>query len=283
MTSGVIQKWFAADVICNSDSADAVEEALNLLDPRGIETDLLGKKAGESIRVTAYFDDLPADDSVTSVLEGVEYIRLEIREVEQTDWLAEWKKHWRATEIGKFVIAPPWENVDTDKIVIRIEPNMAFGTGTHPTTQLCLAAISDDYRAGESFLDVGCGTGILSIAAAKMNGDRTPAIFGCDTDAHSVSIARENATLNGAGAKIQFADGPIGTDIQQFDFTCANVTLDVIVPMLEILIAKTKRILVLSGILVDQRSEIEESLAGIGITDPTIDVSGEWLAVRLNA
>ena len=84
------------------------------------------------------------------------------REVQNEDWLAEWKKHWKPTTVGRFVIAPPWENVDdSQKIVIRIEPNMAFGTGTHETTQLCLRAIEANYHPGDSFLDVGTGPGIL--------------------------------------------------------------------------------------------------------------------------
>src|SRR5205085_3138018 len=103
------------------------------------------------------------------------------RVVEEIDWLAEWKKHWQPTEVGRFVIAPPWQEIDPgDKILIQIEPNMAFGTGTHETTQLCLDAISELYRPQLTFLDVGTGTGILAIAAAKLGGDQ---VLACDTDA----------------------------------------------------------------------------------------------------
>ena len=95
---------------------------------------------------------------------------MSLREVADEDWLGEWKKSWQPVAVGeRFLIAPPWSVIDDarDRIVIRIEPGMAFGTGTHETTRLCLSAI-EEYFAGESFLDVGTGTGILAIAAAKL-------------------------------------------------------------------------------------------------------------------
>ena len=94
--------------------------------------------------------------------------KIEWREVENTDWLAEWKKHWKPTETEKFIIAPSWEKIESaEKIVIYIEPNMAFGTGTHETTKLCLRAIGELFQSEMSFFDVGTGTGILAIAAVK--------------------------------------------------------------------------------------------------------------------
>src|SRR4029079_18467199 len=89
------------------------------------------------------------------------------REVPDRDWLAEWKRGWQPVEVGRFIIAPPWSEISVNRIVIRIEPGMAFGTGTHETTRLCLKAIEKYFRGG-SFLDVGTGTGILAMAAAKL-------------------------------------------------------------------------------------------------------------------
>src|SRR5262249_49859629 len=153
------------------------------------------------------------------------------------------------TTVGRFVVAPPWEKVvDKDKIVILIEPNMAFGTGTHETTQLCLKAIDENYLPGHSFLDVGTGTGILAIAAAKLASGSSE-ILACDTDADSIKIARENAQANGVGDKTDFLVGPITSETPQFDFVCVNLTIDAIVPILGLLLEKTKSTLVLSGIL----------------------------------
>jgi ribosomal protein L11 methyltransferase len=234
-------------------------------------------------------DDERVQDEVLYALKSYdlstqEVEQIEWSEVEDADWLAEWKKHWKPTEIGQFVIAPPWEDVAEDgRIVIRIEPNMAFGTGTHETTQLCIKAIEEHYYPGDSFLDVGTGTGILAIAAAKVGArDLTThahgRIFACDTDVDSIKLAKENAAANGV-ANIEFAIGPLTEDSPVYDFVCANLTIDVILPILRLLLSKARKTLVLSGILTEQRAEIENALNGEGIRDFKINSAGEWLAV----
>src|SRR2546423_14292765 len=109
---------------------------------------------------------------------------MSVREVEERDWLAEWKKGWRAVEVGRFVVAPPWSDVPDDeaRIVIRVEPGMAFGTGTHETTRLCLAAIEKYFRGG-GFLDGGAGTGILALAAPELAPPARGAACGTDAPA----------------------------------------------------------------------------------------------------
>ncbi|MBA3769049.1 MAG: 50S ribosomal protein L11 methyltransferase [Blastocatellia bacterium] len=278
MQAAVVNKWFAVDVLCGSEAVDSVEDAINELDSLGIEIDLLAKKKDEPIRVTAYFDELPARDEIDNALaECAATYSLEIstREVEDLDWLVEWKKQWKPTEIANFVIAPPWEEVrESEKILIVIEPNMAFGTGTHATTQLCLAAISQDYKAGQSFLDVGCGTGILSIAAAKVGAVK---LVACDTDEASIRIARENAALNGVAESISFFVGTLDDSTAAAAFVVANVIL----PMLNLLLSKSKYMLVLSGILADERAEIERALATREVYQAEISVSGEWISLKI--
>ncbi|MBA2378771.1 MAG: 50S ribosomal protein L11 methyltransferase, partial [Blastocatellia bacterium] len=195
--------------------------------------------------------------------------------------LAEWKKHWKPTEIGRFVIAPPWSEVDErdEQIVIRIEPNMAFGTGTHETTQLCVAAIERKFRDGTTMLDVGTGTGILAIAAARFAASAK--IYAFDTDANSVAIARENAKLNGVDSSIELHEGTIEGLKTSFDLVCANLTLDVIIPILDDLIESTRETLILSGILGEQESEIVDELKSRGYPDIEITRKGEWIAVEL--
>ena len=128
---------------------------------------------------------------------------MNVREVAERDWLEEWKQNWQPVEIGRFIIAPPWSNLDEmhDRLIIRIEPGMAFGTGTHETTRLCLDAIQKHF-AGGSFLDVGTGTGILAIAAAKLFPEAH--IEACDTDETAIEIARENAAANGVAGADRF-------------------------------------------------------------------------------
>ncbi len=278
------QRWFAVDIDVDPASAEAVEYAFNGLDALGTEIDQMPKPQAATIRVTGYFNELPTQTSMAAEIEHAFAIHEisgplpvpETREVEDRDWLAEWKRHWKPTEIGKFVVAPPWSEVESEKIVIRIEPNMAFGTGTHDTTQLCLKAIGERYSPDMSFLDVGTGTGILAIAAAKLGGSD---IFACDTDADSVKIARQNAILNDVGESIDFADEPIDDETPPFDFVCANLTVDVIVPILSTLLAKTRKILLLSGILTEQETIIRNALLEQGVSQGATEHSGEWISV----
>lgn len=284
-----LQTWYALEIIADSAASDAIEHALGEMNALGTEINHLRKGPSDTVTVSGFFDSPPdvqtAREQLNLILPVFDLDEnaiksIEAHTVEQTDWLAEWKKHWKPTNIGKFVITPPWEIVDEpDKIVISIEPNMAFGTGTHATTQLCLQAIGDKYKAGQTFLDVGTGTGILAIAAAKLV---CPRNLACDTDTDSVKIAKENAVLNGVGGQIDFYEGSIDGKTPMVDFVCANLTIDVIVPILELLVAKTKQTLLLSGILLEQKVEITEALLKYQISNLEIAVSGEWLSVLIN-
>lgn len=280
------KNWYAAAVTVASEATEPVEFAMDEAGAEGTEIDLLGKRAaGSPTVVKGYFTEPIAEQALRNEMENAlsiygfghdALIGIETYELENEDWLAEWKKHWKPTEIGQFIIAPPWEDLDaTDKIVIRIEPNMAFGTGTHDTTKLCLKAIGELYRDDMSVLDVGTGTGILAIAAARLGATH---IHACDTDVDSVKIARENAVLNET-AWIDFREGPLGADVPQFDFVFANLTIDVIVPILDLLLAKTRSILLLSGILAEQRSIIEGELLSRQRSNFTVETSGEWISV----
>ncbi len=281
------RKWHAVDVEVQAMAVEAVESAFNILEALGTEADSLGKKANKAQIVTGFFDDLPSEEELRRALadsleiDGLgehDVVNISYRTVEETDWLAEWKKHWKPTEAGPFLVAPTWFDGRTDgKILITIEPNMAFGTGTHDTTKLCLAAIGEHYRPEWSMLDIGTGTGILSIAAAKLGGID---ILACDTDEPSVAIARDNAEQNGVDT-IEFFDGSLTDDIPVHDMICANLTLDVIAPILDLLIAKTGKVLLLSGILAEQEPEIVKQLGDRGIDDAVISKSGEWISVLI--
>lgn len=297
--------WYSISVTVAPESSEAIEYAFNSLDALGTEINHLRKKNSETVTVIGYFNDLPDDERFQDELhyalrayglDEAAVLSVERKQVEDTDWLAEWKKHWKPSDVGAFVIAPPWSDVaETEKIVIRIEPNMAFGTGTHETTQLCLKAIENHYKPGDSFLDVGTGTGILAIAAAKINSKSQISNFklrsqisnfklaACDTDVDSISIAKENAELNGVGGSIDFRVGSISDDTPVFDLICANLTLDVIEPLLSLLLAKAGKTLVLSGILSEQQQQIVAALKKLGYQNFEISQSGEWISVLVNS
>lgn len=285
------QNWFALEITVLSEASEAIESALNQLDSLGTEIDNLGKNNSENIKIIGYFNEKPGEETLQNHL--IEALRIygfsedaikkyEWRTVEDQDWLQEWKKHWKPTETEKFIIAPSWEKIEnTDKIIIRIEPNMAFGTGTHETTKLCLKAIEKNYSLEMSFFDVGTGTGILSIAVAKIQGKskkKKSKILACDVDLDSIKIARENAGLNDV-SEIEFYVGSITEDSPKFDFVCANVTADIIVPILPLLVEKTQKILVLSGVLVEQKNLIADELNKFEITKFEVQTDGEWISI----
>lgn len=286
--------WYALDVTVKREALEAVEYALMEAGALGTESDQLGAKAltetSAPLTVTAYFDAMPERERVRSILfdalriynlpsSAVRDIRA--REVADRDWLGEWKKSWQPVRVGRrFIIAPPWSKIEDaeERLVIRIEPGMAFGTGTHETTRLCLEAI-EKYFEGESFLDVGTGTGILSIAAALLE-PRTR-IEACDTDRQSVEIARENARLNGVDEKINFRTGTLDEQsTASADVVCANLTADIIVPLLPRLVEASCGRLILSGILDSQAELVRRHLHDLGITSEIeVAAKGEWIAM----
>jgi ribosomal protein L11 methyltransferase len=299
--------WYALDVAVEPSAHEAVEYGLMEAGALGTETSGVGANAN----VRGYFDREPDVEAIKASLVNALRIYgvpdtalsdLKISEVPDRDWLAEWKKSWQPVQVGRFIVAPPWivsepgavsgssERIGVhdpfaiapgpDTIVIRINPGMAFGTGTHETTRLCLKAIEKHYRSG-SFLDVGTGTGILAIAAAKMcqkSGDR-PLIHGCDVDPDAVAIANENAEMNEVADRIDFRVGSVDDRTESADCVCANLTAPVIVALLPNLIGATCGRLILSGILDSQIDIVKSRLGELGVVEFEIDQDGEWVAI----
>jgi ribosomal protein L11 methyltransferase len=279
------RRWYAVDIVIDEIAREAVEYAL-------MEAGSLGTEYSDNDltnpHVTGYFDDIPNRENLRSELVSALQIYslptanvrdMQFRELEDQDWLAEWKKSWQPVAVGRrFIIAPPWSQIPDERgrIVIRIEPGMAFGTGTHETTRLCLAAI-ERYFEGGSLLDVGTGTGILAIAAAKI--DPTARILACDTDVAAVAIAEENARLNDVH-NVALAVGSIAADSTSADCVCANLTTDVILELLPHLLVAACRRLILSGILATQLNLIVDALQQQGVSSPlATEVDGEWACV----
>ena len=276
--------WYALDVDLEPAAREAVEYALMEAGALGTET---GDESDGVLRITGYFASTPDRERLRSEL--FEALRIydlpsssvrdmNVREVAQRDWLEEWKQNWQPVEIGRFVIAPPWSNLDDvhDRLIIRIEPGMAFGTGTHETTRLCLQAIEKHFTGG-SFLDVGTGTGILAIAAAKLFPEAR--IEACDTDEMAVAIARENAFANGVADQIDLRAGSVEESTASADLVCANLTADVITQILPSLVSLTCGKLVLSGILETQVEMVQAGLHDNGIDEFEIEQDGEWVAL----
>jgi len=283
--------WYALEVNAEARAREAVEYGLMEAGALGTET---ATTDGPLILITGYFDQFHDCERIRNELFDALRIyelpnsslrEINMRELEDRDWLAEWKKNWRPVEVGRFVVAPPWlESVPTASaggssetpIVIHINPGMAFGTGTHETTRLCLKAIDKYFRDG-SFLDVGTGTGILAIAAAKMFPDAHTAA--CDTDPEAVAIAKENALLNKVGDRIDFRVGSVDNETPSADLVCANLTVPVIVELLPLLLGVSCGRLILSGILDSQVELVQSRLLELGAADLEISSDGEWISI----
>ncbi|HEU0253659.1 MAG TPA: 50S ribosomal protein L11 methyltransferase [Pyrinomonadaceae bacterium] len=277
-------EWHALDVELEATAREAVEYALMEAGALGTETE---NSNDSLIHVTGYFETVPDRERVRAELfEALRIYNLpsssvrdmNVREVAQRDWLEEWKQNWRPVEVGRFIIAPPWSELPEthDRIVIRIEPGMAFGTGTHETTRLCLNAIQKHFT-GSSFLDVGTGTGILAIAAAKLAPQAT--VLACDTDETAITIARENAEANKVADQINFYVGSVDETTASADLVCANLTADVISRMAQTLVSLTCGKLILSGILETQLEMVQESFRSCGVSEFEVEQDGEWVSL----
>ena len=275
--------WQVIETAAPADTREAVEYGLMEAGALGTET----IEAGGTTRVVGYFGTPIHLDAVRTKLTHALKIygfaqatlgELTARELVEKDWLAEWKKHWQPVQVGRFVIAPSWSETSawTDHVMIRIDPGMAFGTGTHETTRLCLKAI-DSYFAGGSFLDVGTGTGILAIAAAKLASEAR--IIACDTDADAIRIAHENAALNKVKQRIDFRVGTISEEMPSAHFVCANLTAPVIIDLLPALLGVTCGRLVLSGILDSQFEIVNRRLMQLTASVNEVLQDGEWIAL----
>ncbi len=203
-------------------------------------------------------------------------------EVDDSDWANEWKKYYKTTHITEtLVIKPSWETYEAaeKELVITLDPGGAFGTGTHETTRLCLKKIEEQLVQGENVLDVGCGSGILSIAALKLGAGSVTAI---DIDPAATDATRENLELNGVLDHAVVVTGNLADAVsERFDFVIANIIAEVIIiliPDLPPKLAPGGRFLA-SGILVEKLPMVKKSLSENGMIIVDYQVDGDWCAV----
>jgi ribosomal protein L11 methyltransferase len=198
----------------------------------------------------------------------------------EEDWLQKWKEGYHPLLVGeRFIIAPSWEKpTDTgSRTLIEIDPGMAFGTGTHASTQLCLLAIERYWRGGR-FLDIGTGTGILAIAAAKLHPDAQ--IVAVDIDPIAIEVTGENLILNRVTGGVELRLGSIDDlQAQPFNLIVANLTARVIEEqlgrMVQLLAGEGS--LILSGVLVEQEAAVQGILTQVGLQVVDRLVADEWL------
>lgn len=205
-----------------------------------------------------------------------------IRTVDEQDWVQATQAQFDPIEIGRLWIVPSWHEIPAHaEIALRLDPGMAFGTGTHPTTRLCLEWLEREVRAGMTVLDYGCGSGILAIAATKLGAQH---VEGVDIDKQAVIAAHDNAQRN--AAEVQFHDARWQPD-RQYDIVVANILSNPLKLLAPALIARIAPggALILSGILERQADEVASVYATLGVPMHVAAVRDGWvcLASRLPA
>ncbi len=204
--------------------------------------------------------------------------------VDDTDWNENWKKYFKAFEIGeRLAICPSWEQYDNreNRTVISLDPGAAFGTGSHATTSLCLEVLEKNVTESTTVLDIGTGSGILAIAADLLGAKSS---IGVDIDAQSVKTAIQNAEINGVSEKTEFIVGDLADKISgKYDVVCANIVADVVMRLFDNVAdyMKDDGILIVSGIIDIRADEVEKSAAEHGFKICESLTREEWHAYVL--
>jgi ribosomal protein L11 methyltransferase len=222
--------------------------------------------------------------SVNQILSTLPHLqgKIEFRRVEDEDWAGAWKKYYQTTKLGdRLVIKPVWEQYlpSSEEIVIEIDPGMAFGTGTHPSTVMCLLGLEDYINGGERVIDIGTGSGILAIAAAKLGAS---AVIGIDCDPIAVKSARSNVELNQVADRVSLYQGDLLTGIQATaDLIVANLTADlikVLTSQLDCLLVPEGRA-ILGGIITARLAEVQDNLREAGYVTTETRTQDDWVTL----
>ena len=206
--------------------------------------------------------------------------------VDEQDWAEAWKAHYKPVRIGgRLLIRPAWVELDLQPgdLEIALDPGMAFGTGTHPTTQLCLESLEALTPPGAQVLDLGCGSGILTIAAAKLGAAHVLAL---DIDPVAVEVTQENIVKNGVADKVTVGRGSLESVVssaRRFDLIVVNILARIIIQMCDEHLGETVRpggLGIFSGIIAEQADDVEAALRKAGLEPYKRRQQGDWVAIE---
>lgn len=208
---------------------------------------------------------------------------LRTRRVDDADWTDAWKAHYVPQRIGRVVIVPSWltEPLAPGEVTITLDPGMAFGTGLHPTTRGCLLLLQDVVPMPAEVLDVGCGSGILALAALRLGADRA---VGLDTDPLAVAATRENAERNGLGDRVTAVQGTLpAVPETRHQLVLANLVAAVLIDLASRLVAHLEPggVLLASGIIEPRAADVIQALEDAGLAVTARHDDGEWVSLRL--
>jgi len=300
--------WLELSVEADVEAVEAVSEILGRAAPGGTSVEpafeLVDEGLGARVdtsrpaTVRAYLparDPAAADRAVAEVATALGHLQafglrpigeLRTRVVHEADWAEAWKAYFPVMRIGRrLVIRPTWRRHrrGPDDVVLALDPGMAFGTGLHPTTRLCLAAVESlaDRGAvdGARVLDVGCGSGILAIAAVRLG---AATAFGVDTDPIAIEATTANARRNSVMRRVRARAGSLPSGQPPFDVVLANLIAGVLVPLAPALREEMRPggTLLASGIFVDRETEVATAFATAGLTVTGRTAEGDWVALE---
>lgn len=249
------------------DYSNLEEEAMEIAHIDMIDEELLKKDRDKAI-IHVYIS--PEDNPNESIAylrerysaEGISH-EISTADCAQDDWINNWKKYFKPIPVGeKLLIRPVWEDEfdDMGRTVLNLEPGIAFGTGTHETTHLCLELIEKYMAAGSTFLDMGCGSGILSIAALLLGAETA---VGVDIDSLAVKTAEENAKMNGVAERFTGIYGNLTEKVTgTFDVVAANIVADVVIELSKNAASfmKADSVYIISGIIDTRESDVLEAI-----------------------
>lgn len=207
---------------------------------------------------------------------------IELASVREEDWSNTWKKYYKPMKVSdRIVIKPSWETYNKKKgqVILTLDPGMAFGTGTHETTMLCMQAIDQYIRPDHSLIDIGCGTGVLSIGALLLGAKAATTI---DLDGNAVEIARKNAQINKVLGRMTLVHGNLLDEIEgSYDIVVANIIADVIIELSQYVTnyIKAGGLFISSGIIHERLDEVIEQIESVGLIIEKVAKMGEWAMV----
>ena len=306
------KSWLEISLIVDGEMAEAVAEVLARYVPGGVvveSTEIAPDPDGEGfpvgpLRVCGYLPvDANLEESRHRLEQALWYLgrirplpALQYKTVFETDWTEVWKQHYQPVPIGgMLMVLPAWIKASgSERIPIYIDPGMAFGTGTHPTTQLCLEMLEAWILSAQSHdssrvIDIGCGSGILSVAALKLG---VESALGVDTDAQAIEVSRENAALNGVLDRLELGVGSVAEvraglfSMQQAPLILVNILAPVIMRLLDQGLGKLVApdgLLILSGILEEQSVELQAALREHGLRILSHRQKGDWVALGVQS
>jgi len=299
--------WLELSVEVDTEAVEAVSEILGRVAPGTISAEpafeLIDEGLGARIDpdrpvlVRAFLparDPAAAEAAVQETVAALGHLQafglrpigeLRARLVRESDWADAWKRHFPVLRVGRrIVIRPTWRRHrrQPDDVVLALDPGMAFGTGLHPTTRLCLAALeraADEDALGERVLDVGCGSGILSIAAARL-GARS--VLGLDIDPNAVEATQANARRNRLARAVHARAGSLPSGEPPFDLVVANLIASVLVSLAPALAAELRPggTLLASGIFRDREEDVRAAFETAGLAAGRCDADGDWIALE---